>query len=208
MSEWSPYQDNGGTALAVAGRDFVVLSADTRCSAGYSILSRRVSRVTQLTDRCCIASCGQLCEIQRLHKRLKLEVRSYAYKHGVSPSVHALRQFLSVELYERRLFPYYTFNILAGLDDEGAAVVYGYDAIGNTEPLSYAAVGCAAPLVLPAMDVALRGDAELDATAVAKLQLDLLTVAAEREIKTGDFVETFLLTAAGVETRMATLKQD
>lgn len=49
-SHWSPYQDNGGTSLAVAGDTYAVLAADTRLSRGYSILSRNVRKWKQLYD--------------------------------------------------------------------------------------------------------------------------------------------------------------
>lgn len=41
-------QDNGGTILAIAGEDYIVIAADTRLSRDYSISSRNVSRIFEV----------------------------------------------------------------------------------------------------------------------------------------------------------------
>lgn len=43
----------------------------------------------------------------------------YHHDHDKQLSVGAVAQMLSTILYYRRFFPYYTFNIVAGLDEEG-----------------------------------------------------------------------------------------
>jgi 20S proteasome subunit beta 6 len=48
LSRFSPYSDNGGTILAIAGADFAVIAGDTRQSEGYSIQTRYARKVWQL----------------------------------------------------------------------------------------------------------------------------------------------------------------
>lgn len=43
----------------------------------------------------------------------------YGYQHGKKMSVSSVAQLTSIVLYGRRFFPYYTFNILGGLDEKG-----------------------------------------------------------------------------------------
>ena len=63
--------------IAIAGKDFVTVAADTRISNGYSILSRSYSKTTKLTDNVVITSGGMVADIETLHKDLLFCVRMY-----------------------------------------------------------------------------------------------------------------------------------
>ncbi|KAL8271295.1 hypothetical protein Esti_004734 [Eimeria stiedai] len=71
------------------------------------------------TSRCGIASSGMQADILTLHKVLKTRVALFKHQHREEPSVVAVAQLLSTILYSRRFFPYYTFNVIFGLDSEG-----------------------------------------------------------------------------------------
>jgi 20S proteasome alpha/beta subunit len=74
-SRFSPYQNNGGTCLAIAGKDFCIVAADSRLSTGYSILSRTSPKVAKLTSKCCIASSGCQADMITLQKHLKFRLQ-------------------------------------------------------------------------------------------------------------------------------------
>merc|ERR1712038_2114542 len=124
----------------------------TRLSQGYSIHTRDSSKCTQLTDKCVIASCGMKADAITLHKVLKARIVMYEHKHRRQPSIIAIAQMLSTMLYYKRFFPYYTFNVLAGVNDDGTGAVYHYDAIGSYESVPYTTSGSGSALVMSVLD--------------------------------------------------------
>ena len=46
-------------------------------------------------------------------------LKQYLHTHGKEMPCEAIAQMLSTTLYYRRFFPYYTYNMVAGLDKQG-----------------------------------------------------------------------------------------
>lgn len=60
------------------------------------------------------------CSVFSLPSRNQYLIRGYESQQRRTMGVKAMSHMLSTHLYYRRSFPFYTFNILGGLDDEGA----------------------------------------------------------------------------------------
>jgi len=217
---FSPYVDNGGGCVAVAGDDYCVLAADTRMSEGYSILTRDSPKCVKLTDKTVLGSAGQQAERATLHKTLQERLRVYKYTHGTELSTPSIAQMLSNTLYGRRFFPFYTFNIVAGLDEEGKGAVYGYDAVGSYQRSVYIAEGSATSLLQPVLDnqvgcatgakdgFATKPTVKHTAEEMVDLIKDAFTSAGERDIYTGDFVDIYVVTKDGTTHEKFELKMD
>merc|ERR1712085_183679 len=91
-----------------------------------------------------------------LHKHMKARIVMYEHKHRRQPSVTAIAQMLSGMLYNKRFFPYYTFNVVCGVDDEGKGATYHYDAIGSFERCPYTTSGSGSSLVMGVLDAQLQ----------------------------------------------------
>uniref|UniRef100_A0A061SC03 Proteasome subunit beta n=1 Tax=Tetraselmis sp. GSL018 TaxID=582737 RepID=A0A061SC03_9CHLO len=119
---WSPYDNNGGTTLAVAGEDYCIVAASVRLATGFSILSRDSTRIKILNQRCVMSSSGFQADYQTLQKLLGARQVMYQHNHNKPMACSAMAQLLSNTLYYKRFFPYYSFNLLGGLDDQGEDV--------------------------------------------------------------------------------------
>ena len=104
--------------------------------------------------------------------------------------------------------------MVAGIDSAGKGAVFTYDAVGSFERVGYAAQGAGQKLIIPLLDDIVGGRNRADvlppltvegAVEVAK---EAFVTAGERDIYTGDAVEIFVITAAGVRTERFELKKD
>ncbi|KAL5222436.1 hypothetical protein ABZP36_027149 [Zizania latifolia] len=201
MARFDPYENNGGTCVAIAGADYCVVAADTRLSVGYSILTRDHSKIAHLV----FSSSG--------HGNV------YEHNHNKKMNCPAMAQLLSNTLYYKRFFPYYAFNVLGGLDSQGKGCVFTYDAVGSYERTGYSAQGTGAALMMPVLDNQLKSPSPLllparDAVTplsesdAVDLVKDVFASATERDIYTGDKLEIVVINRSGSHRECIELRKD
>ena len=110
--------------------------------------------------------------------------------------------------------PYYTFNLLCGLNTEGQGVVYGYDAIGSYDKLTYGVQGSGSQLGSPLLDNQFVGHNHLvktlpdDIKKVEDTAKDIINSIAERDIYTGDGVEVVIIDKNGITFKREPVRRD
>ena len=191
-----------------------MVAADTRISQGFNILSREHSKTTRLTDKCVITSGGMVADIENLHKLLIAKVKTYERQFKKSPSIESLAQLLGNTLYSRRFMPFYAFNLLCGLDQNNQGIVYGYDAIGSYDKLTYGVQGSGSELGAPILDNQFVGHNFLVKKLAQNIQevedtaKDIINSIAERDIYTGDQVELVIIDRNGVRVKREAIRRD
>ncbi|CAH1991140.1 unnamed protein product [Acanthoscelides obtectus] len=213
--QFSPYADNGGSVVAIAGDDFAVIAADTRLSAGFSIYTREQNKLFPLSDGTILGCAGCWCDTLTLTRILKSRMQMYQHEHNKTMSTTACAQMLSTLLYYKRFFPYYISNVMVGFDTEGKGCVYSYDPIGHCEKTNYKAGGSAGALLQPLLDNQIA-HTNLDKVPKEPLTLekalallkDVFISAAERDIYTGDKVLINIITKDGIKEEAFDLRKD
>ncbi|KAF8272625.1 proteasome subunit [Lactarius quietus] len=150
--QFNPYAENGGTILAVAGADFTVIAGDTRQSEGYSIQTRYAPKVFRLTDRAVLAVNGFAADGNMFVKKVKQRLEWYRHAHAKDMPLRAIARLIQTMLYARRFFPFYVYNILGGIEEDGSGAVYSFDPVGSYERETCRAAGAAQSLVQPFLD--------------------------------------------------------
>ncbi|KAJ3122405.1 Proteasome subunit beta type-1 [Nowakowskiella sp. JEL0407] len=211
--KFSPYTDNGGTTVAVSGEDYAVVAADTRQSEGYSINTRYSPKAFKLSNYAVLGTGGFHADAVTLVKRIGQRLEWFQHQHEKPMSTPSIAQMLSIMLYHKRFFPFYVYNILGGLDENGKGCVYSYDPVGSFEREGWRAGGSGGSIVQPFLDNQFAdhvNDARvnLPVESVVKIVKDAFTGAAERDIYTGDYLEIFIVTRDGVQLEKMDLKKD
>merc|ERR1712096_268645 len=117
--------------------------------------------------------------------------------------------------------PYYCFNLMAGINEEGQGICYSYDAIGSSEQRKYGVQGSGAELAIPLLDN-LYNPQHMHPEVAAKLNMgenritleraietikSIFIGISERDIYTGDSVEIVIMTKTGMKTETMPLRK-
>ena len=148
---------------------------------------------------------------------LDSQVKMYSYDHNHEISTQAASQLISIMLYNRRFFPYYIDNIVAGVDANGKGYVYSYDPVGHCENSSYRAAGSSVSLMQPFLDNQVgqknmegvdKEKFELSLDDAIKITKDVLTSATERDINSGDGIHLCVITKDGIREEKIDMRKD
>jgi len=203
-ARFQPYSFEGGTVAAIAGDDFVVIGGDTRMSTNGSVVqSRHLEKVFKLDNGIILASTGFYGDLLQLVRVLRARMKVYQFTYNEPINICAAAEMLARTLYYKRFFPYYTSNILVGIDPQGKGALYRYDPVGNIERAECDVSGAGTEIMQPFLDNQVtwtNKTAEsrpvLTIDRAKKLLRDGFRAVAERETSTGDAL-VLITVAAG-----------
>lgn len=212
--QFNPYQDNSGTIVSITFNGFIVIASDTRLVSGYSIPDRRVERIIKISENIILATAGMQSDIFRLQENLKNRISRSFLEKNLSCSIDSCASLLSSILYSRRFFPFYCFNLLSGLNLNGSARNFGFDAIGSYENSTSASIGSGQKIIQPLLDSSFPENFRIynkmsnTIDGAVSLMKHFFLAASERGTSIGDGLQIFVITKDGILLENSIIKPD
>ncbi|MEM2282388.1 MAG: hypothetical protein QXH26_02420 [Candidatus Hadarchaeales archaeon] len=173
-----------GTVVGLRFKEGVVLASDSRATAYYLVLSKRLKKIFRLGDRIGGGFTGSPGDVQSLVSLLRAEARLYQVTYGRPISVRSLTQVASNYLSGRRIFPMLVDGMIAGVDADGPHLFF-IDAIGGKiEESKFASSGSGATVAYGVLERSYRE--EMSREEGVKLAGLAIKTAIERDAATGD----------------------
>ncbi len=173
-----------GTIVGVRCKEGIALASDTRGTAYYLVLSKRVRKVFKLEERIGAAVSGSSGDVQSLVSMLRAEANLYRLSHGRPISAKSLTQVASNMLHGRRVFPYIVAGVISGVDDDGPRLYFLDPVGGKLEEEKFASAGTGSTVAYGVLEQSYRDGMKLDEG--AKLVAQSIKIAIERDAATGD----------------------
>jgi proteasome beta subunit len=173
----------GTTTIGIVCKDGVVLATERRATAGNFIANKSTQKLFKIDQNIGVTVAGLVGDAQVLARYLRAEVSLYRLRRSAQLSAEGAATLLANILSGNRMFPYYAWMILGGVDLRGGHV-FSVDPAGGSIEDKYVSVGSGstfayglleegytqAMTVSDGVDLALRG----------------LTVAMKRDSASGD----------------------
>ncbi|MHA1651476.1 MAG: proteasome subunit beta [Candidatus Helarchaeota archaeon] len=193
----------GATTVGIRCADGVVLASEKLLTFGRGVQSKSVKKVFKLTENIGIAFAGLVSDFQVVKDTLGALFRLYELEQKKRISVDAAAKQTSAILYNRRIFPYFTNSIIAGVDEDGAKV-FALDLIGSLIEDDYAAIGSGSEIAIGVLEN--EYVPSLTAEDGKNLAIRAIRSAAERDPSSGEGIDILAIQKSKIEEFTATIK--
>ncbi len=177
------------TTVGLRLKEYVVLAADRRASAGYYIAHKRTRKIVKITDYMAMTTSGLVADAQFLADVLREELEYYEITLKRRPSVEAAANLLAAIIYSARLYPYIVQLLLGGYDT--APRLFNIDWLGTVNSEKYAATGSGSPVAIGVIES--EYDENMDLDSAVNLAVRAVKAAMERDVATGNGIDVVII---------------
>jgi proteasome beta subunit len=173
----------GTTTIGLVCRDGVVLATERRATAGNFIANKMTQKLFKIDNNLGVTVAGLVGDAQVLARYLRAEVSLYRLRRSAQLSAEGAATLLANILSGNRMFPYYAWMILGGVDLKGGHV-FSVDPAGGSIEDRYVSVGSGSTFAYGILEEGYSRD--MSVADGVDLALRGLTVAMKRDSASGD----------------------
>lgn len=214
VSEADVYEDNSGTTLTVQVGNKLIIASDTRHSSEYNINSRNMTRIYKIGNFF-LTTTGFFADGYQVYTSLLYDIKNYESHRPITLKSAAC--LLHNILYGRRFFPYYVYPCLSGVEinknREYEATIYSFDSIGSYQATKCRCDGSGSKMIQPLLDSWISGKnfnnfKEQSFESIVSLVKKAFDSTAERDVKTKDMLELYIVDGENVTHEFIELRKD
>ena len=182
----------GTTTIGLVCRDGVVLATERRATAGNLIANKSTQKLFKIDQNLGVTVAGLVGDAQVLARYLRAEVSLYRLRRGGAMGAEGAATLLANILNGNRMFPYYAWMILGGVDAKGGHV-FSVDPAGGSIEDKFVSVGSGSTFAYGILEEGYARD--MTVSDGVDLALRGLTVAMKRDSASGDGYIVHVITA-------------
>ncbi|ABL77716.1 archaeal proteasome endopeptidase complex subunit beta [Thermofilum pendens] len=187
----------GTTTVGLVGKDFVVLAADRRATAGYFIANKQTWKIVEIDSHIAATIAGTVGDAQQLVDRLRVEARYYKTITGDSMPVKSVATLASLILFQYR--PILSVQMLIGGVDSDGPSLFSVDWLGTVTREKYTATGSGSPYAVSLLEHEYREDLSLEEA--VNLAVKAVNIALARDPGSGEGVDIATITKEGIRMK-------
>ncbi|CDS02721.1 Putative Proteasome subunit beta type [Lichtheimia ramosa] len=123
-------QYNGGSVVAMVGKNCVAIAADKRLGQQFMTVSTEFQKIFKGAEKSFIGLPGLATDVLTLAERFRFKINMYKMREEREIEPKTLAHMVSSTLYERRFGPYFVEPVVAGLDKNNEPFICSMDLIG------------------------------------------------------------------------------
>ncbi len=191
----------GTTTVGIVCKDGIVLAADKRSSAGYTVASKKMDKISPVSDYLAITMAGLVSDAQLITKLVKAQLTLNKLRTRREPSVKEAANLIASILYQNirkfSMVPGIVAFILGGKDNEGFKL-YELGVDGSITPSDdFRSEGSGSSLAYGVLETLYTKD--ITVKDGVKLALKAINAAVQRDLATGDGIDVVTITDQGVK---------
>lgn len=190
----------GTTTIGLVCRDGIILGADRRASAGYMVSDKKAKKVHKVNDEMALTIAGLVSDAQLLTKIIKAQLKLIEIRKGKKSTLKQAANLLAGLVYGnvRRMSMIQSIVgfLLGGKDDKGFHLyMIGIDG-SLSEMDDYVCDGSGMMFATGVLEANYKKNMSIDEG--IKLAVQVLNVAMQRDIATGNGIDILTITKEGV----------